>query len=175
MKNPPTIYIVEDDATQCQMLADHIGKMSNYPVKTFSTGEECLKHLATSKDYPVIVYLDYYLNSIVPDAMDGLDVLVEIKKKYPHCEVVMLSGQDKIEVAVDTMKYGAFDYIVKGESAFYRAEKALFNIYRYHKLRKNARLYKNLSITFAIAFLLMIILFLILQKSGAITNNPGWM
>jgi DNA-binding NtrC family response regulator len=175
MNNSPAIYIVEDDAMQCELLADHIGKMSHYQIKTFPTGEECLKHLATSKDNPVIVYLDYYLNSVVPDAMDGLDVLVEIKKTHPNCEVIMLSGQDKIEVAVDTMKYGAFDYIVKGESAFYRAEKALFNIYRYHKLRKNANLYKTLTITFAVAFVLMIILFFILQKSGAITNTPGWM
>lgn len=175
MNNRPAIYIVEDDAMQCELLADHISKMSHYPVKTFPTGEECLKHLATAKDNPVIVYLDYYLNSIVPDAMDGLDVLVEIKKTNTNCEVVMLSGQDKIEVAVDTMKYGAFDYIVKGESAFYRAEKALFNIYRYHKLKRNASLYKTLTITFAIAFVLMIILFFVLQKSGAITNTPGWM
>jgi DNA-binding NtrC family response regulator len=65
---------------------------------------------------PDIVFLDYYLNSVVKDAMDGLDVLVEIKKILPETDVVMLSGQDKIQVAVEVMKYGAFDYIVKGET-----------------------------------------------------------
>jgi Response regulator containing CheY-like receiver, AAA-type ATPase, and DNA-binding domains len=175
MNNNPAIYVVEDDAMQCELLADHLAKMSNYPVRKFDTGEECLKHLAGSNERPVIFYLDYYLNSVVRDAMDGPDVLAEIKKSYADSEVIMLSSQDKIEVAVDTMKYGAFDYIVKGESAFYRAEKALYNIYRLHKLKKNTALYKTLSITFGIAFLVMIILFFILYKTGVITDLPGWM
>lgn len=107
--------------------------------------------------------------------MDGLDVLVELKKIIPQTEMVMLSGQDKIQVAVEVMKFGAFDYIVKGESAFYRAEKAVYNIYRYAKLRKNASLYKKLTIGFAIAFGIMMIIFIYLEQQGLISNSPGWM
>ncbi|MCC6384585.1 MAG: response regulator [Bacteroidia bacterium] len=174
MSKSPVIYIVEDDSMQRELLADHLGKMSGYRIKTFETGEQCLSYLAENTEVPVAIYLDYYLNSIVQDAMDGLDVLTEIKKKHPDCEVVMLSGQDKIEVAVDTMKYGAFDYIVKGESAFYRAEKALYNIYRFARLQKNANLYKTLTITFGISLLLLVILLIILQQAGLISNMPGW-
>ena len=48
----------------------------------------------------------------------------------------MFSGQDKIEVAVNTMKYGAFDYIVKSESAFHRSENVIFNLIKRMKLQE---------------------------------------
>jgi DNA-binding NtrC family response regulator len=176
MANKKTkIFLVDDDPMHLQMLHDHLEQMSDFEIKDFGTGEECIKHIQEKKETPHIVFLDYYLNSVVKDAMDGLDILVELKKIIPQTDVVMLSGQDKIQVAVEVMKYGAFDYIVKGESAFYRAEKAVFNIYRYAKLRKNASLYKKLTIGFAIAFGIMIILFIYMQQQGLISNSPGWM
>ena len=168
------IYIVEDEPMHLQMLQDHLAKMSDFEIKGFGTGEACINHLKVNKAIPDIIFLDYYLNSVVKDAMDGLDTLVELKKIVPHTDVVMLSRQDKIQVAVDVMKYGAFDYIVKGESAFYRAEQSVYNIYRYSKMRKNAGMYKRLTISFAIAFGLMIILLIYLQQKGLISNNPGW-
>ena len=65
----------------------------------------------------------------------------------------MVSGQDKYGVAVNTMKYGAFDYVVKSESAFHRAEHLIFNIIRRRfKLAKQAKTYKTLSYVFAGAF-----------------------
>lgn len=87
----------------------------------------------------------------------------------------MLSGQDKIDVAVKTMQYGAFDYIVKGESSFYRAEQVVFNIYRYKKLQGNATKYKNLSIWLAICFGSVVILVIWAgQLTGKISNMPGF-
>lgn len=169
------IYIVEDDAFQRQMLMDHLSKMSHYQIKEFGTGEECITHLKSTNEKPGIIFLDYYLNGVVKDAMDGMDALTEIKEITPTSDVVMLSSQDKIEVAVDVMKYGAFDYIVKGESAFYRAEKAIFNIYRFHKMKGDAELYKKLTIGLGIGMIIMIIVFLYLKQQGHISNNPGWM
>lgn len=166
-----SIFIVDDDPIQLDMLQDHLKKQSNYDIIAFSTGEDCLKNMHLK---PNIVFLDYYLNSVVKDAMDGLDVLQEIKKVSPETDVVMLSGQDKIDVAVEVMKYGAFDYIVKGESAFYRAEKAVFNIYRYSKLKKNAATYKKLTFIFGLAFLIVLIVIIVLQQKGLISKNPGW-
>jgi two-component system OmpR family response regulator len=169
------IFIVEDEPFHLQMLHDHLSKMSDFEIMDFNTGEECLKHMNEKKQYPDIVFLDYYLNSIKKDAMEGIDVLQEIKKIAPAADVVMLSGQDKIQVAVDVMRHGAFDYIVKGESAFYRAEKTVYNIYRYAKMKRNANTYKNLMITFGVAFIIMIILFIVLQQKGLISSAPGWL
>jgi two-component system, OmpR family, response regulator len=165
------IFVVDDDLMQQDMLKDHLSAMSNFTIKTFSTGEECLEQLSQNPD---VVFLDYHLSSQNANAMDGLDILREIKAKNPLTEVVMLSGQDKIEVAVDTMKYGAFDYIVKGESAFYRAEKAVYNLYKMAKLKRDAGMYKTFTITFGIAFLLMIILVVVLKSKGLISDRAGW-
>jgi DNA-binding NtrC family response regulator len=172
MAKPTSIFIIDDDPVQLQMLSDHLSSMSNFTIKTFPTGEDALREITSLPD---VVFLDYYLNSVVKNAKDGLDILQEIKAASPLTEVVMLSGQDKIDVAVEVMKYGAFDYIVKGESAFYRAEKAVYNLYRMSKLKQSAAMYKTLSIAFGIAFVLMIILVIVLKQKGVITNNPGWM
>lgn len=165
------IFIVDDDPVLAEMLKDHLAKMTSYEIKLFETGEDCIKSLG---EKPGIIFLDFYLNSVDKEAMDGLDVLQEIKKLDPEVDIVMLSGQDKIEVAVKTMQYGAFDYIVKGESSFYRAEKAVFNIYRFKKLQGNASKYKTMTIALAIGFGLLIILVMWLQMSGKIKDMPGW-
>jgi DNA-binding NtrC family response regulator len=123
---------------------------------------------------PQIIFLDYNFDKVGALAMNGIDILKEIKRETPETEVVMVSGQDKIEVAVNSMKYGAFDYIVKGESAFYRAENVIFNIIRRLKLQGQAGLYKKLAYFFAIAFVVMIAVVFILFKAGKISNNPGW-
>lgn len=165
------IFIVDDDPILAEMLKDHLVKMTSYEITIFNTGEECIN--ALSQD-PGIIFLDFYLNSVDKSAMDGMEVLREIKKINPDTDVVMLSGQDKIDVAVKTMQYGAFDYIVKGESSFYRAEQVVFNIYRYKKLQGNATKYKNMSIWLAISFGLVVILVIWLQLTGKISNMPGF-
>ena len=171
MSDKTLVYVVDDEPLQRDMLKDHLSKMSKYEIHDFPTGEECLA--AAKVRIPQIVFLDYNLNSQIRDAMDGIDVLKELKNIYPEMEVVMISGQDRIDVAVNTMKYGAFDYIVKGEGSFLRAEKAMFNIYRYHRLQGSANRYKKLMTFFGIGMLLMIILVIFLKSQGMI-NAPGW-
>jgi two-component system OmpR family response regulator len=172
MKQVKTIFIVDDDPMQASMLQDYLSKYSTFVFHTFSTGEECLKNLSLD---PQVVFLDYNFDLAGKNAMDGLDILREIKAKSPTTEVVMLSGQDRIEVAVNTMKYGAFDYIVKSESAFHRAENVIFNIIKRLKLQSEASLYKKLTVTFGIALVVMIVAVVVLYKTGVISKNPGWM
>lgn len=172
MSDKTLVYIVDDEPLQLELLKDHLQKMSAYEIHAFPTGEECLA--AAKVRMPGIVFLDYNLNSKVSQAIDGIDVLKELKELNPTTEVVMISGQDKIDVAVNSMKYGAFDYIVKGEGAFIRAEKAIFNIYRYNKLASSANAYKRLMVFFALGMILMIVLVIILQMKGLIKSSPGW-
>lgn len=172
-QNKPLIIIVDDEPLQRELLKDHLSKMSGYQILTFGTGEECIAAGKVRK--PTLVFLDYYLDTQVKDAMDGLEVLKEMKKLYPDVDVIMISGQDKIEVAVNSIKYGAFDYIVKGEGAFYRAEKAVFNVYRYNKLRDDASRYKKLTIWMGSVIVLIVILAIVLQQLGLIRANPGWL
>jgi DNA-binding NtrC family response regulator len=172
MADKTLVYIVDDEPLQLELLKDHLQKTSSYEIHAFGSGEECLSAAKVRK--PSIVFLDYNLDSKNRQAMDGIDVLKEIKELDSEIEVVMISGQDKIDVAVNSMKYGAFDYIVKGEGAFMRAEKAIFNIYRFHRLQGSANTYKKLMVFFGIGMLIMIVLVIILQSRGLIRSSPGW-
>lgn len=120
------IYIVDDEPLQAEILKDHLVKVHKCEIKVFATGEECLKFL--EKDKPSIVFLDYNLDSQVRDAMNGVELLKVIKSKLPKTECVMLSGQNKIEVANQAMQHGAFEYISKGDDALQKAEKTVFNL-----------------------------------------------
>jgi protein TonB len=120
------IYIVDDEPLQAEILKDHLVKVHKCEIKVFATGEECLKFL--EKDKPSIVFLDYNLDSQVRDAMNGVELLKVIKSKLPKTECVMLSGQNKIDVANQAMQHGAFEYISKGDDALQKAETTVFNL-----------------------------------------------
>jgi DNA-binding NtrC family response regulator len=171
MAGVKNIFIVDDDPMQSGMMEDYLSKYSSFKFHVFNSGEEAIKNLNIK---PEIIFLDYNFDKAGALAMDGIDILKEIKAKCPESEVVMVSGQDKIEVAVNTMKFGAFDYIVKGESAFYRSENVIFNIIRRLKLQGQASLYKKLTFFFALAFIVMLIIVIALYATGHVTNNVGW-
>ncbi|MFH0825129.1 MAG: response regulator, partial [Pseudomonadota bacterium] len=60
---------------------------------------------------------DHTIDVVVLDVkmpgMDGVEVLKEIKKSYPLVEVIMLTGHATVETAIDGMKLGALDYLMK--------------------------------------------------------------
>lgn len=172
MKTAKNIFIVDDDPMQAMMLQDYLSKYSTFNLFVFNSGEDCLKNLDKE---PHIVFLDYNFDKVGSNAMDGIEILKEIKAAKPDTEVVMISGQDRIEVAVNTIKYGAFDYIVKNESAFHRSENVIFNIIKRLKLQGEARLYKKLTILFGVSLISFIVLVIVLYKMGIIAKNPGWL
>jgi DNA-binding NtrC family response regulator len=102
-------------------------------IKTFVSGELCMENISQNPD---VIILDYHLNSINKDAINGLETLKRIKAFDPEIPVIMLSSQDKIEVAVNCMKHQAFDYIVKSETAFIRLQKAITTVFHYQKIEK---------------------------------------
>jgi DNA-binding NtrC family response regulator len=119
------IFLVDDEPIQNEMLKDHISGLFQYKIKTYESGEDAVKDMALN---PAIMVLDFHLNSHLPNAENGVEVLKRIKEMSPATQVIMLSGQDKIEVAVDSMKFGAYDYVIKGETAFTRIENVLNKI-----------------------------------------------
>ncbi|MBN1462614.1 MAG: response regulator [Paludibacteraceae bacterium] len=152
-KNKLLIFLVDDDAIYLQILASKIKENCNCEIKTFLTGEACLDLLDENPD---LVFLDYCLNSQQKNAKNGLQILESIKAKNTRIEVVMLSAQDQLEAAVNCIKFGAFDYIVKSETAFVRAEKAIKD---YQKIK----LYKNSTVKTIIIVAVIFILSLVFQ------------
>jgi DNA-binding NtrC family response regulator len=127
------LFLVDDDALFLKSLEIEFTESTESVVKTFATGELCIEKISENPD---IIVLDYHLNGIDKNAIDGLEALDRIKAINPHIPVIMLSSQDKIEVAVNCMKHQAFDYIVKSETAFIRLQKAITTIFHYQKIEK---------------------------------------
>jgi len=134
------IFLVDDEPIQNEMLKDYLNERFIYEIKTFDNGEDMLQNMHMN---PEIVVLDYHLSAHKPDARNGVQILKLIKDKYPETQVIMLSGQDKIDVAIDSMKYGAYDYIVKGETAFSRTENILNNVSELHKVKTINKAYRK--------------------------------
>jgi two-component system OmpR family response regulator len=127
------LFLVDDDALFLKSLEIEFAQNTESAIKTFATGELCLESISQNPD---IIILDYYLNGIDKNAINGLEALDRIKGSNPQIPVIMLSSQDKIEVAVNCMKHQAFDYIVKSETAFIRLQKAITTIFHYQKIEK---------------------------------------
>ena len=127
------LFLVDDDALFLKSLEIEFADNTESIIKTFPTGELCLNNITQNPD---VIILDYHLNSIDKNAINGLETLDRIKAVDQTIPVVMLSSQDKIEVAVNCMKHQAFDYIVKSETAFIRLQKAITTIFHYQKLEK---------------------------------------
>ena len=117
MSNPnPTIFIVDDEPLLTEMLSDYLkDQYEGFTIKSFPTGEACLKSL---DEHPDAVILDYYLNSKEKDAANGIDILKEIKRQNKSLPVIMLSSQKNYATASKTIMYGAVHYVIKGQDAF---------------------------------------------------------
>lgn len=125
------MFVIDDDEIQREMIKDYMMERYLFTIKTYDNGEDAYSDIKALK--PEIVILDYYLNSHNANAANGLDVLKEIKTTSPITEVVMFTGEDKLDVALGSMRNGAFDYVVKGESAFNKIENVINTLGERHK------------------------------------------
>ncbi|MDP3916582.1 MAG: response regulator [Bacteroidota bacterium] len=132
------IFLVDDDALYLKLLEIELLEHEDFDIQTYSTGELCLENL---KYNPDVIILDYELNGIDKKAMNGLDILDKIKAYNPLIPVVMLSSQDKIEIAINCMHHKAFDYVVKSETAYLRLRKIIPAVFRFKKMEKELNWY----------------------------------
>lgn len=127
IKHDICVFLVDDDKFFLNglyyYLADSLSP--RIKLKTFSNAEDCL---ASMKDKPGIIVLDYTLSSDSSKSMNGLEALKKISELSPETFVIMLSAQDNIDVAIDTLNAGAYDYLSKSETAFLRLKNIVRNI-----------------------------------------------
>ena len=130
-ENKIKIFLVDDDALYLKSLEIEFLQQGDFIIETYATGELCIENLTRNPD---IIVLDYHLDGIDPTAMNGLETLNKIKAAQADIPVIMLSSQDKIEVAINCMHHRAFDYVVKSETAFVRLQKIITTIFQYKKM-----------------------------------------
>lgn len=99
------IFVVEDDLLYAKMLRHKLSMDPDFEVSVFNDGASFLKQL---RENPSVVTLDHSL----PD-ISGLELLKKIKKEYPNINVVVLSAQEDVGTAVEMLRSGAYDYIIK--------------------------------------------------------------
>jgi two-component system, OmpR family, response regulator len=142
MKDEPKIiiFLVDDDALFLKVLAMEFLQKGDFTIETFATGESCIENLSKNPD---LIVLDYHLDGIEKKAINGMETLDEIRKYNAKIPVIMLSSQDKIEVAIDCMHHGANDYVVKSETAFFRLQSIIDRVFKFQKIEKQLRWYMD--------------------------------
>jgi len=122
------IFVVEDDELFAKILKHHLSLNSEYEVEIFTKGKTCLENLYKN---PSVITLDYYL----PD-ISGMDMLKKIKEFNPDLPVVIVSGQQDISTAVELLRRGVYDYILKDEDTKTRLWNIMKNIREHTELKQ---------------------------------------
>lgn len=167
-KQTKVVFIIEDEPLQAELLKDLITSKFKLDVYSFGTGEEALKNWHLD---PTVIVLDHDLNTVDKTAMNGVEVLKRIKEQSPLTQVVMLSGQHSLAVAANSIKYGAFDYIVKGDGAFDRIGSIFQNIDDKMDAIYFRDFYKKMNTVLSIALIVLMLAILAMFANGNLVLN----
>jgi DNA-binding NtrC family response regulator len=103
--SPLKIFLVDDEPYCLNLYAQYFVNLGYRNIHSFGNSAECLNQLTEGPD---AIFLDYHM-----DNLNGIEMLKKIKRFNPNVMVFFVSGQESISVAVNSLKYGAFDYIIK--------------------------------------------------------------
>lgn len=132
MEKPFKIFVVEDDPFYGELLEYILNRDPEIEVELMTSGAECLENMYK---HPDVVTLDYGLND-----MNGLEVMGRIKAANPQVEIIVVSGQQDVATAVNILRNGAYDYLVKDEEAKDRIWNSV------QKIRDKKRLESELNV-----------------------------
>jgi len=116
---PLKVFTVDDEEYYMELVKANLDKLGYHEVKAFSKGEDCLIEMITDK--PDVVILDY----VIKEGMNGDEILKRIKLNYPEIEVIILSGQEDVDIATNIIRQGATDYVVKNKMSFFNIGNSL--------------------------------------------------
>jgi len=128
----PLIFIVDDDEGFTVLVKRELIKADYKNIESFSSGRECIDNISKMPD---IIFLDYTLE---PE-MNGLEVLKKIKESNKGIYVIMLTAAEKIELAIDSLRIGAYDYVIKNENAFIKIVNRIKKIIKEKQLFEKSR------------------------------------
>jgi DNA-binding NtrC family response regulator len=114
------LYVVDDVKFYAKLTQVKLEEKGYTNIKLFHSGEDVVA--ALKNESPDCIVLDHILSD---NGLNGKDVLNYVNFNNPHTFVVILSGQENVEVAADMMKQGAYDYIIKNDMAFFNLNNTL--------------------------------------------------
>lgn len=135
----PKIFLVDDEPYCLCLYEQYVRNLGYKDVHLFGKSVDCLNQLTLQPD---VVFLDYNM-----DNLNGIDILKKIKRFDPNIMVFFVSGQEAINIAVNALKYGAFDYIIKQDISEAQMKGCMDKVEKVKELlakRKNQGLIKKL-------------------------------
>lgn len=132
---PFKIFIAEDDRWYAKALQYHLALNKDYEVTVYQNGKELLNELHQN---PQVITLDYRL----PD-MNGEMLLKKIKEVSPKTEVLIISGQEDVSIAMDLLTIGAYDYIVKNSDTKKKVWNSILKIKENYLLKNEVQELKD--------------------------------
>lgn len=128
------IFIIEDDMMVATLIKQSLTKQ-DHDLTHFTTAEECIQNLHQNPD---IVTVDYNL-----PGMNGIELMQRIKSYNAAIMVVLVSGQETLDVVVESYKHGASEYIIKNDNLFANLENAIKNLSMNVVLKKEVEFLKE--------------------------------
>ncbi len=125
------IFLVDDDLFCLSIYRQHLNNLGYENISTFDNGISCVNSLSQQ---PQVIFLDHSMEGVT-----GLEVLKKIKSFSPDIYVIFISGQEDAETAISSLRYGAFDYIIKGETDLHHIKKVLERIGGIKEVLKDAK------------------------------------
>lgn len=156
----PLIFVVEDNHIYNKLVVSYLKTNKYTNVESYLTGEDALKNMHKNPD---VVIQDYLL-----EGMTGIEVLIKAKKIAPHVEFIFLSGNDNIDIAINSMKYGASNYIVKDQQALPKLVEKIRQLGTVSEIVKTKKRFKVGVIIFFIAIGIVVLttLFIAIKYPG---------
>ncbi|CAN5666451.1 hypothetical protein BH11BAC1_BH11BAC1_28770 [soil metagenome] len=154
------ITVIEDNKAMSEMIRDYLStKFTASEISVYNTGEEALSGLIAEPD---VIVLDYNLDSENAKALNGIQILGKLKERY-KTPVIFLSSQDRADISANTIKYGAYDYIVKNEAAFSRLEIVISNIIGHADVKKNLGTQKFFNTILVVLMVVLVVGFILMR------------
>ncbi|MFT7611075.1 MAG: DNA-binding NtrC family response regulator [Parvicellaceae bacterium] len=157
----PLIFVVEDDVFYANAIEKQLQNEHLTQIEVYHSGKTAVDNLYK---IPEIVLLDHGLGD-----SDGLTILKQIKGLYPEIQVIFLSAQEELEVAINALKYGAYDYIDKGDDGLLKMASVVRRAFQLNYLLAENERYHFLSkitVPIVVLFILIVWSIIMLLQNG---------
>jgi DNA-binding NtrC family response regulator len=163
------IILLDSDASHANLIKEHLKNYSEYTIHVFTNVEACMSQLKELK--PAVIFLDAELKHDSQTMREETQIMFRLKVHAPFAEIILYSGEEKLEIMLEQVKKGAHGFALKSTVTKIKAEMLLLSAIRHYKLAKEARLYKKINIALVILVILIVTLAVLAYKFKIINDN----
>ncbi len=163
------IILLDTDAKHANLIKDHLKPYSEYLIHVFTDFSSCIDQIQSLK--PAVIFLDAELKHDQKTINKDKKMMIHLKELCPYAEIILYSGEEKLEVMADHVAAGAHGFTLKSTHTHIKAEMLLLSAIRQFKANKSLKLYKTLSVIFAIALVAAVIFAIIAYKYNVVTDD----